>query len=205
MVRVTFAKGSPVPRSSDRHPADVRPQISRRAFLRGVLMGVPAALALSPVVSFAQGLERRSLTLVNTHTAERVSVEFLRDGQWCQDALAQLTHVLRDHRSGLEHPIDCGLFEQLHDLAVFADRDAHYEVISGYRSPQTNEKLHNASSGVAKRSLHMEGRAIDVRLVGYRTDRLRDLALAAGRGGVGYYRASDFVHIDTGRVRSWGG
>jgi uncharacterized protein YcbK (DUF882 family) len=194
-----------MPPSRTRDPANTRPPFSRRAFLRGVLMGVPAALALSPVSSFAAALERRSLTLVNTHTAERVSVEFVRDGQWCQEALAQLNHVLRDHRSGLEHPIDCGLFEQLHDLAVFADRDPYYEVISGYRSPQTNEKMHNRSSGVAKRSLHVVGRAIDVRMVGYRTDHLRDLALAAGRGGVGYYRASNFLHIDTGRVRSWGG
>lgn len=181
------------------------PAISRRTFVRGLLVGVPVALALSPVRSFAQSLERRTLSLVNVHTAEELTVDFVRDGQWCADSLASLNWLLRDFRNGLEHPMDCGLFDQLHDLAVLADRDARYEVISGYRSPETNEALHERSAGVARHSLHIEGRAIDVRLVGCRTDRLRDLALAAARGGVGYYRASDFVHLDTGRIRAWSG
>ena len=101
--------------------------------------------------------------------------------------------------------MDRRLFDLLHDVAVTAGREPRYEVISGYRSPETNAMLNARSSGVAKKSLHMQGRAIDVRLSGYRTDRLRELALAAQQGGVGYYRKSDFVHLDTGRVRTWSG
>jgi uncharacterized protein YcbK (DUF882 family) len=97
------------------------------------------------------------------------------------------------------------LFDQLADLAAAAGVEPRYEIISGYRSPQTNDRLAAASGGVAKRSLHMQGRAIDVRLKGVSCARLRDLALVAGRGGVGYYRSSDFVHLDTGRVRAWAG
>jgi uncharacterized protein YcbK (DUF882 family) len=206
ILSIPFAQGFAMSRKSPRDSASAHAfAISRRAFVRGVLMGVPAALAVSPGLAFAQSLERKTLTLFNTHTAEQLTVDFVRDGQWCQQSLAALTRVLRDHRTGLEHPIDCGLFDQLHDLAVLADREARYEVISGYRSPATNEALHERSAGVARHSLHVEGRAIDVRLMGYPTDRLRDLALAAQRGGVGYYRASDFVHIDTGRVRAWTG
>jgi len=82
-------------------------------------------------------------------------------------------------------------------------RDEPYEIISGYRSPQTNTMLHNRSSGVATRSLHMDGKAIDVRLSGFSCKKLRDLALSLRRGGVGYYASSNFVHLDTGRVRSW--
>ena len=82
----------------------------------------------------------------------------------------------------------------------------HYEIISGYRSPATNEKLRQTGGGgVARRSLHMDGRAIDVRLAGCRLSQLRDLALAMNAGGVGYYPTSAFVHLDTGRVRSWSG
>jgi hypothetical protein len=86
-----------------------------------------------------------------------------------------------------------------------AGRPAHYEIISGYRSPESNAKMAAASSGVAKQSLHMQGRAIDVRLRGFPTAGLRDLALKAQKGGVGYYQRSDFVHLDTGRFRTWSG
>jgi uncharacterized protein YcbK (DUF882 family) len=179
---------------------------ARRQFLRGIVLGLPSVAAMtSGGRAFAATLERRSLSLVNTHTGEDLSVDYFRAGEWCEDNLAALDHLLRDHRNGAALQMDRRLFDLLHDVAVTAGREPRYEVISGYRSPATNALLSARSSGVAKKSLHMQGRAIDVRLVGYRTDQLRDLALAAQQGGVGYYRKSDFVHLDTGRVRTWAG
>jgi uncharacterized protein YcbK (DUF882 family) len=181
-------------------------RVSRRRFLRGVLMGVPAAVALGgPGRALASGLERRDLALASTHTGERIAIEYFCAGSYDDCALAALDYMLRDHRTGESIPIDRGLFDLLHDVAALADREPKFEVISGYRSPHTNAMLNAQSSGVARRSLHMDGKAIDVRLVGYRTDKLRDLALAMRRGGVGYYAKSDFVHLDTGRVRTWSG
>lgn len=147
----------------------------------------------------------RILELRNTHTGESVNVAYRRGDQYDSAALAQLRNVMRDHRNGQAHDIDLGVYDQLWALAIAARRDARYDIISGYRSPESNAKMHAASRGVAKRSLHMEGRAIDVRLSGCPCASLRDLALAAARGGVGYYRSSDFVHIDTGRFRTWAG
>jgi uncharacterized protein YcbK (DUF882 family) len=134
-----------------------------------------------------------------------VDADFCRDGRWCADGLARIDHVLRDHRSGDVHPIDRDLLDFMHGVAERSGREPEFEVISGYRSPASNALLHARSGGVARRSLHMEGRAIDVRLVGYDLAKLRDHALAMERGGVGYYRASQFLHLDTGRVRTWAG
>lgn len=147
----------------------------------------------------------RSLVLHNTHTAETVRAAYCRDGAWCTDGLAAIERALRDHRTGDHHPIDRGLLDFLHDVAERCDREPEFEVISGYRSPRTNAKLQSRSAGVAKKSLHMEGRAIDVRLVGHDLGALRDTALGLQRGGVGYYAGSRFVHLDTGRVRAWSG
>ena len=109
-----------------------------------------------------------------------------------------------DHRNACQHPFDPALFDILRDLAHQVGRDeAEFQVISAYRSPESNEALRAARPGVAKHSLHMEARAIDIRLPGMATARLRDAAIALGRGGVGYYRDLDFIHVDTGRVRTW--
>jgi len=147
----------------------------------------------------------RALELFNTHTSETVSVVFRRGTDYVAGAVASLRNLLRDHRSGEAHDIDVGLYDQLHALARTAGRDPRFEIISGYRSPHSNAKLAAASNGVAKKSLHMSGQAIDVRLKNYSCADLRDLALAAQRGGVGYYRRSNFVHLDTGRFRTWAG
>jgi uncharacterized protein YcbK (DUF882 family) len=189
---------------------------TRRRLLRCLAAG-PVALALAAHVRAAHatvaatGLLQdeirapRSLSLVSTHTAERLSVCYFANGSYLPTALEQLNHLLRDHRTGDLAPIDPRLFDQLHALARGAGCEPQFEIISGYRSPATNAKLRAASSGVARHSMHMDGRAMDVRLAGTSCSKLRDLALAMGAGGVGYYGKSDFVHLDTGRVRAWTG
>jgi len=117
--------------------------------------------------------------------------------------MAAINHVMRDHRSGETHAIDPRLLDQLHTLKGLVSASSPFQIISGYRSPATNAALHANSSGVASRSLHMDGRAIDIRVGAVDLSRLRDAALGMRAGGVGYYAASDFIHVDTGRVRSW--
>ena len=187
--------------------------VDRRRMLRWLAVG-PVALSLALreqlAVADALQLERqvlapRELSMLNLHTAERVQVRYFEDGRYLPDALKQLNHLLRDHRSGETATIDQRLFDQLHTLAAEARCVPHFEIISGYRSPATNEKLRAMSEGVARQSLHTQGRAIDVRLPRVNCSQLRDLALDLRLGGVGYYAKSDFVHLDTGRVRTWAG
>lgn len=188
------------------HKGVVPKNLSRRHFLRGALLAVPAAAALAvPRRSLAAGLDARSINLVNTHTGEELDATYYRAGEYSAESLGELNWLLRDFRTGDVMTIDRELFDLLHDVAMLADREPNFEVISGYRSPRTNAMLHATSSGVALHSMHTLGRAIDVRLPGFSTKRLRDLALSLKAGGVGYYHRSDFVHIDTGRVRTWAG
>lgn len=147
----------------------------------------------------------RELSLINTHTGESLLTRYFEAGQYIPHALSKLDYLLRDHRAGVAHPIDPHLFDVLFQVATRNDRDPHFEVISGYRSPASNAQLRSHSHGVAEHSLHMEGRAIDVRLAGVSCAKLRDVALSLGCGGVGYYASSNFVHLDTGRVRAWTG
>ena len=173
----------------------------RRVFLRRA--GAAAVLLLPLGAAWAGAPRQRSLSFVHTHTGERLSTVYFADGEYRAAELAQIDRLLRDFRTGDLHPIDPGVLDILADLRVLADRDEPYEVISGYRSPQTNAALRRCSNGVAEHSLHVQGRAIDVRLPGVATGKLRDLALGMSRGGVGFYAKSDFVHLDNGRIRCW--
>lgn len=181
--------------------------LSRRRFLKGAT-GC-AGLLLAPLApfgtAFAQSAGVRSLSCVHTHTGEALSVGYCSDGVYQADCLTQVNRFLRDFRTAEIHAIDPRLMDILYNLQVLADREVTYEVISGYRSPQTNLALRQNSTGVAEHSLHIEGRAIDVRVTGFSTRRLHDNALALASGGVGLYASSDFVHLDTGRVRTWVG
>ncbi len=160
--------------------------------------------ALSPVAAtWGHALEQRSLSFVHTHTGESLSTVYFRGGSYIAPELHRVNHLLRDFRTGDVHTIDPTLLDILFDLRTLVDRDQPFEVISGYRSAKTNAFLRRHSSGVAEHSLHIQGRAIDVRLSGFSTRRLRELALGMRRGGVGFYPASDFVHLDNGRVRWW--
>lgn len=179
-------------------------QIARRHFVRQ-LVGC-AGLALAPLGSvLAAAAPTRSLAFLHTHTGEALDLRYCSDGCYEPGAIARLRRFLRDFRTGEEHAVDAHLLDILYTLQVRADRDMTFEVISGYRSPTTNAALHRHSSGVAEHSLHMEGRAIDVRARGFATEKLRDHALSLAMGGVGYYAGSDFVHLDTGRFRTWTG
>lgn len=146
---------------------------------------------------------KRTLSLYNTHTAEELKITYARQRAYDIDALQRVNHFLRDHRTDDIHPIDPKLLDLLYNVQRMSGNRGVFEVISGYRSPKTNAMLRRKSNGVAGRSLHLEGRAIDVRMSGIRTKELRRIALHLQQGGVGYYAKSDFVHLDTGRIRAW--
>jgi uncharacterized protein YcbK (DUF882 family) len=145
----------------------------------------------------------RTLGLVSTHTNEKITATYWRDGVYDKGALKDINHVLRDHRSGDVAPMDPNLLDLLAELHRRTGSRKAFQVISGYRSPKTNALLASASGGVAKRSLHMDAKAIDLRLHDVALSDLRQTALGMKAGGVGYYKKSDFVHVDTGRVRQW--
>ena len=146
----------------------------------------------------------RGLTMVHTHTQERIDLVYAVDGHYDPAALGSLNRFLRDHYSGEVGVIDPQVFDLLHRVQRALGSGRAFEVISGYRCPATNTQLRETrGGGVAKHSLHMEGRAIDVRLPGVPLADLRDAALSLRGGGVGFYPREQFVHLDTGRLRSW--
>lgn len=145
----------------------------------------------------------RELSFYHTHTGKSLDVVYHRDGDYVPDALTQLGDFLKDFRSGERHDIDPELLDVLFELKTLTGAEQPFEVISAYRSPNTNEMLRTTTSGVAEGSMHLQGRAIDVRLPGVALTRLREIALQLQRGGVGFYPGSDFIHVDTGRVRRW--
>lgn len=172
----------------------------RRALVQGLAM-LPLALA-APLARAAHA-RPRTLRFYHTHTSERLTVTYFDDGRYVPAALGAVNHLLRDFRTEKVHVIDPSLLDQLFALNQSCD-GRRFEVISGYRSPKTNAMLRHTTKGVAAHSLHLKGRAIDVRLEGCDTARLHRAALAMARGGVGFYPRSDFVHLDTGRFRTWG-
>lgn len=176
---------------------------SRRMFLRGLAATIPAAVLSSPWGRLAAAVDKRELSLSHTHTHEKLSVVYYADGQLLPDSLAQINRFLRDFRTNDVHRIDPVLLDFLHSVSAAAGYRGTFEIISGYRSPKTNAMLRRKGSGVAKKSLHMQGRAVDVRMTGVDTKTLRKIAVAMKLGGVGYYPRSNFIHLDTGRVRSW--
>ncbi len=145
----------------------------------------------------------KELALYNPNTGESLKCVYFEDGQYITEALAAVNHLLRDYHSNTSHPIDLALLDQLHDLKKTLFINEPFHIISGYRSPDTNAHLRRQSHGVAKNSLHMQGRAIDIRLEGMPSCAIRDAAVALSRGGVGYYPDANFVHLDTGDIRVW--
>lgn len=165
-----------------------------------VTAGTLTMLGAAPAFSAAP---ERALSFHNLHTGESLNVTYWADGHHLPDALSEVNRILRDFRTGEVWPIDVGLLDLLHRVRQSLDTTAPFHIISGYRSPATNKKLRTNSSSVAKRSLHMQGMAIDVRVPGRQLRTLHKAAVAQKSGGVGKYPKSNFVHMDVGRVRYW--
>ena len=181
--------------------------IKRRDFLKYALTHCTvgaAAIGASPVL-FAKSnpIAERQLKFYNLHTGEKLSTTYWADDSYIDTELQSINFLLRDHRSGEIQPIDKNLLDLLYVLQHTVNKDGAYHIISGYRSLKTNARLRQQSNGVAKKSLHMLGKAIDVRLPGVELKHLRKAALSLKAGGVGYYPKSNFVHLDTGRPRFW--
>jgi len=172
---------------------------------RGVLaLGLGLAVGLAPAPLWAAPWGRtRSLDFRHLHTGERLSVAYWRGGDYDPRALARIDALLRDFRTDDVHPIDPRLLDLLHRLRTKLGSSAEFEVVSGYRSPRTNAMLARRGGGVARKSLHMRGMAIDIRLPGYDVGAVYAAARRMHAGGAGLYRQSRFVHLDVGRPRFW--
>ncbi|MDT8282978.1 MAG: DUF882 domain-containing protein [Gammaproteobacteria bacterium] len=179
-------------------------ELSRRGFLSAVA-GTALAFAAPKVMASATlaTVRDRELSFYNTHTGEKLSATFWSDGNYQDDAVKEISWILRDHRTNTASSIDCKVMDLLCQLQAKVEYQGEIHVISGYRSPASNAMLNKKSSGVAKRSYHMLGQAIDIRLPGFDTAELHRAAKSLKVGGVGYYAKSDFVHLDVGRVRYW--
>ena len=177
----------------------------RRDFLKLGLVATGAVLNPFSVLAAYDSRSNpfKNLAFYNTHTRERLHICYCRNGKYDIKALSKINHILRDHRSGEVKAIDPQLLDLLHALSHKTNPQHPFHVISGYRSPATNKKLRKNSSSVATRSLHTQGKAIDIRIPGFKTRQLRNVARKLKTGGVGYYPQSDFVHVDVGRVRYW--
>ena len=163
-----------------------------------------SALLLPKRAAAATNLtSERKLEFLHLHTGETLNTTYWADGDYVAEELDNINYVLRDFRSGAIEPIDKNLLDLLYLLQQQVGKTAPYHIISAYRSPTTNAALRKRSKGVARRSMHLLGKAIDIRLPGVALNHLRQAALSLRLGGVGYYPKSDFVHVDTGRVRYW--
>ncbi len=181
-------------------------KITRRQFLcntAGIALAVslPESLyaAVTPVPAY------KELSLYNLHTEEKLALRYFEQGSYVTGALREISYLLRDHRTGDVLAMDPMLLDLLYDLKGVLATEQPIQVISGYRSPKTNALLHQHSQGVATKSLHMQGKAIDIRIPGISSATIRKAAMSLAQGGVGYYPSSGFVHVDTGSVRAWAG
>lgn len=182
---------------------------SRRNFLRmgaGVAVAVMASPVLARTITPATSSGERSLSLYNIHTGESLNSVYWQDGIYIPDQMAAINHILRDRRNGQMEQMDIRLIDMLSELHQKVDGKRAFQVISGYRSPASNSRLRKVSNqgGVAKKSLHMQGRAMDIRLPKVELKHLHKASVQMKKGGVGYYPRDGFIHVDTGRVRYWG-
>jgi uncharacterized protein YcbK (DUF882 family) len=178
---------------------------SRRDFLK---LGANATVAsLLPIPALAETTTnitlQRTISFFNTHTDESIDICYFDKGVYCPDGLNRINYILRDHRTKEVQPIDLGLVETLYAVKAKIRSKTPIHIISGYRSPATNAMLRKTTHGVAQTSYHTKGKAIDIRIPGCSSRRLRDVCISMQSGGVGYYGDSNFVHLDTGPIRAW--
>lgn len=176
----------------------------RRQLLTGLALSA-AVLHVSRAAANIQPVSERRLAFSHLHTGERLQTTYWAEGRYLGSSLEEINYLLRDFRTGEIHPIDPRLLDLLHAIQKQSGSRNPFEIISGYRSPKTNEQLRaSGGGGVAKKSLHMQGKAIDIRLPGTDLNELHRIACAAKAGGVGLYTRSNFIHVDTGAPRYWG-
>jgi uncharacterized protein YcbK (DUF882 family) len=175
--------------------------LTRRRFIQ-LNLQLAAGLAVAGPFKSIAAIAKHPMSFYHTHTGERFKIDYTCNGCSPTD-LAKLNNFLRDFRTGEVFRIDPALLDILYGIQQKSGNTGVIEIISGYRSPKTNNRLRSKSNGVAKKSLHMKGKALDIRLADFKTKDLCDVAISLRQGGVGYYAKSDFVHIDTGRVRTW--
>ena len=180
--------------------------ISRRQILKAGLLASVAMV--TPIPGWAlnnfSNKPTRCLNLFNIHTGEKLtSITYWENGQYFEEQMAKINYLLRDHRTEEVHPIDVSTLDLLSAISIKLNNKAPFEIISGYRSPQTNSALHRQNKGVAKNSYHIRGMAVDIRVPGTPLKKLRRAALDLQAGGVGYYPQSGFVHVDSGNTRVW--
>ncbi len=189
------------------HSGSLKTGLSRRNFIK--LLVCSGILSYSSKSAFAAidgiALKERSLSLFNPHTKERFEGIYWCDGDYVSNALNNINHIMRDIRTNDVKPIDTHLLDLIFSISIKLKPEAPFRVISGYRSQKTNTLLRKRGNGAAKRSYHIKGQAVDIRLPGFRTSVLRRSAYELEKGGVGYYPKHRFVHIDVGPVRYWTG
>lgn len=178
-------------------------KLNRRKFLKYSIAVAATGTFTNTIQASTDKSSERTLEFVNLHTDEKLRSSYWSNGEYDPNSLNDINYLLRDHRANEVHEIDIRLLDLLYSLHTNTHSSAPYHIISAYRSPLTNEKLRQQTSGVAKKSMHMQGMAIDIRLPDVELKQLRDAAISLQAGGVGYYANSNFLHLDIGRPRSW--
>ncbi len=177
--------------------------LDRRHFL-GLALSAGLGINFSSAAQAGFLKEDRRLYLKNMHTDEKVDLIYWANGKYLPESIASISHLLRDHRRNEILPIDISLIDSLYKIHSFVSAPYGIEVYSGYRSPKTNQVLRRINKSVARKSYHMVGKAVDIRIPGVKLSTVKKAAISLKLGGVGYYKKSGFIHIDTGRVRQWG-
>ncbi len=185
--------------------ANAAMDLSKRRFLKSAACAPLLALGTPKLVhaAYSSFTNHKTLALEHNHTGETLKLTYYEQGRYVRGALQEISYFLRDYHNDAVHSVDPALLDQLYDVKLLLGKNKPFHIVSGYRSPQTNANLRRHSHGVARQSLHMEGRAVDIRIEGVSAKTIRDAALSLYRGGVGYYPNSNFVHLDTGDVRAW--
>ncbi len=185
---------------------DLEHRISRRSFLGiGLLTAATAIVPPQVFAAFERRSEERIICLHNVYTKENIETTYWRDGKYITEGLEHINHLCRDARTGRVKPINRDLIDLLHGIQQKLGIREPFHIISGYRSPRSNAMLRQRNKGVAKNSMHMYGKAADIRVPGYSLKKIRKAAMKLQAGGVGYYPRSKFVHVDVGNVRYWRG